>query len=155
MLKVPACKVSNLQNRSSLGSLINTVVSSSYFNGQGEKMSKRLGGIIGCKDKTSSWHLIGFLDGSNIGSTVHHVGEKPTVILYTYINRHAGTTSKPKPKETMSLDRAKHFSIGVGADGCQHYYITILSAIKQITHRQGRRQCLLSDNYQANLTAIY
>ena len=21
----------------------------------------------------------------------HHVGEKPTVILYTYINRHAGT----------------------------------------------------------------
>ena len=28
------------------------------------------GGIIGCKDKTSSWHLNGFPDGSNIGSTV-------------------------------------------------------------------------------------
>ena len=26
----------------------------------GEKMSKRLGGVMGCKDKTSSWHLIGF-----------------------------------------------------------------------------------------------
>ena len=29
-------------------------------------MSKRLGGIIGCKDKTSSWHFIGFLDGSTL-----------------------------------------------------------------------------------------
>ena len=38
----------------------------------GGKMSKRLvGGIIGCKYKTSSWHLNGFPDdGSNIGSTV-------------------------------------------------------------------------------------
>ena len=25
---------------------------------KGEKMSKRLGGIIGCKYKTSSWHLL-------------------------------------------------------------------------------------------------
>ena len=33
-------------------------------------MSKCLGGIIGCKDKTSSWHFIGFPDSSNIGSTV-------------------------------------------------------------------------------------
>ena len=37
---------------------------------KGKKMSKRLGGIIGCKYKTSSWHLNGFLDGSNIGSKV-------------------------------------------------------------------------------------
>ena len=38
---------------------------------RGGEMSKRLGGIIGCKDKTSSWHLIGFPDGgSNIESTV-------------------------------------------------------------------------------------
>ena len=43
-------------------------------------MSKRLGGIIGCKCKTSSWHLNGFPYGSNIGSTVY-IGEKPTVIL--------------------------------------------------------------------------
>ena len=33
-------------------------------------LSKRLGGIIGCKDKTPSWHLNGFVDGSNIGSTL-------------------------------------------------------------------------------------
>ena len=34
------------------------------------EMSKRLGGVIGCKYKTSSWHLNGFPDGSNIGSTL-------------------------------------------------------------------------------------
>ena len=34
----------------------------------GGKMSKHLGGIIGSKYKTS-WHLNGFPDGSNIGST--------------------------------------------------------------------------------------
>ena len=50
--------------------------------------------VIGCKEKTSSWHSIGFPDGSNIGSSVYHIGERPTVILYTYyINRHAGTPS--------------------------------------------------------------
>ena len=34
-------------------------------------MSERLGGIMGCNDKTFLWHLTGFPDGSNIiGSTV-------------------------------------------------------------------------------------
>ena len=34
-------------------------------------MSKRLGGSVGCEDKTSPWHLIGFQpDGSNIESTI-------------------------------------------------------------------------------------
>ena len=64
--------------------------------------SKRLDGITGCKYKTSSWHLNGFPDGNNIGSTVYNVGEKPTGILYTYINRHAGTPENSKNKtETM------------------------------------------------------
>ena len=36
---------------------------------RGEKISKRLGGIKGCKYKTSSWHLNGFPDGNNIGSS--------------------------------------------------------------------------------------
>ena len=30
---------------------------------------EKLGGIIGCKDKTTSWHLTGFPNGSKIGST--------------------------------------------------------------------------------------
>ena len=37
---------------------------------RGEKMPEGLGGIKGCKYKTSSWHLNGFPDGNNIGSTV-------------------------------------------------------------------------------------
>ena len=38
---------------------------------RGERMSKRLSEIKGaCKYKTSSWHLNGFPDGNNIGSTV-------------------------------------------------------------------------------------
>ena len=48
------------------------------------------------------WHLNGFPDGSNIGSTVYNVGEKPTVILYTCINRHAAcrdTRQKAKTKQ--------------------------------------------------------
>ena len=36
----------------------------------GEKMSKRLGGIKGCKYKISSWHLNRFPDADDIGSTV-------------------------------------------------------------------------------------
>ena len=59
-------------------------------------MSKRLGEIIGCKDKTSSGHLIEFPDGSNIGSTVSCQGETH-VMLYIYI-------SKTKAKDAMSLD---------------------------------------------------
>ena len=55
-------------------------------------MSKRLvGGIIGCKYKTSSWHLNGFPDGSVTLGQQYNTGEKPTVMLYTYIKRHAET----------------------------------------------------------------
>ena len=40
-------------------------------------MSKRIGGVIGCKDKTSSWHLNGFPIGSNIEVGQQYVvGEK-------------------------------------------------------------------------------
>ena len=86
-------------------------------------MSKRLGGTIGCKYKTSSWRLIGFLDGVGekptiipytyyINSTWYlngfpdGVGEKPTVILYTfYINRHAEPPSITKQKRLYDIDK--------------------------------------------------
>ena len=61
-------------------------------------MPKRLGGIIGSKDKTSSWHLNGFPDVVTLGQQ-YNVGEKHTVVLllHTYIiNRHAGIPNKPK-----------------------------------------------------------
>ena len=61
-------------------------------------MSKRLGGIIGCKDETSSWHLIGFRVNG------YYVGEKSTMILSTYINRHAGTPNKTKHRQRMHSD---------------------------------------------------
>ena len=44
-----------------------------YFRLERKKPSfilKRLGGIIDCKYKTSSWHINGFPYGSSIGSTV-------------------------------------------------------------------------------------
>ena len=49
-------------------------------------MPKRLGGIIGCKYKTSSWHLNGLPDGSNIGSTVSCVCVSVCVcVLFPFI----------------------------------------------------------------------
>ena len=65
-------------------------------------MSKRLGGIIGCKYKTSSWHLNGFPVVVTLGQQ-YNTGEKPTVMLYTYINRHAGTPDKNKNKNILSV----------------------------------------------------
>ena len=47
-------------------------------------------------------------------------------------------------KNKRSLDRAKFFTLGLGSDGCQLYYITISLDIKHITviirDSQGRRQ---------------
>ena len=45
--------------------------------------------IKGCKYKTSCSPMEITLD-----QQYYNVGEKPTVILYTYINRHAGTSEK-------------------------------------------------------------
>ena len=63
-------------------------------------MSKRLGGIKGCKYKTSPWHSNGFPYDSTIGS--YNIGEKPTVTLYTYINRYAGTPEKQRKQKHCS-----------------------------------------------------
>ena len=60
---------------------------------KGEKMSKRLDGIKGCKYKTSYGIQTGSLMKITLGQQ-YNVGEKPTVILYIYINRHAGTPEK-------------------------------------------------------------
>ena len=62
-----------------------------------EKMSKRLGGIIGCKYTTSSWHLNGFPMVVILGQQ-YNIGGKPTV-MYPYIDRHAGTSDKNKTKQ--------------------------------------------------------
>ena len=75
-------------------------------------MSKRLGGIIDCKDQTSSWHLNGSPMVVTLLGQLCNVGEKPTVILYTYINRHAGTPNNTITKGTVSLDYSSICYIG-------------------------------------------
>ena len=69
-------------------------------------MSKRLGGIMGCKYKTSSWHSIGFHNGMVVTlGQKYHVREKPTAILYTLtLIAMQGHPTKSKTKDTMSLD---------------------------------------------------
>ena len=62
-------------------------------------MSKRLGGIIGCQDKTSSWHSNGFPDGSNVGSTLSW-GEYSIVWS---LHNHMDTTGRPH--RTMQTDQ--------------------------------------------------
>ena len=65
-------------------------------------MSKLLGGIIGCKYRS--------LDGISRGSPMmgvslgqqFNIGEKPTVILYTYINCNAGTPEKQRKQKHCS-----------------------------------------------------
>ena len=61
----------------------------------GGEMSKRLGGIKGCKIQNL---FMAFKRVPRMQITLgqqYNVGEKPTVILYIiYINRHAGTPEK-------------------------------------------------------------
>ena len=74
-------------------------------------MSKRLGGIIGYKDKP----LHSISSGSPMVVTSnqqYNVGENPTVVLYAYINRHAATPNKTKAKYTMSSDYSSICYIG-------------------------------------------
>ena len=48
------------------------------------------------------------------GRQNYHVGEKPTVILYTYITtRHAGTWHQKQRIDTMNLDTAQLFPMDV------------------------------------------
>ena len=74
-------------------------------------MSKRLGGIIDCKYKTSSWHLNGFPVGSNMGSTVLCRGEahRYTVHFFTLIAMQ-GHQTKTKQKQLNRLTRVFHIS---------------------------------------------
>ena len=56
-------------------------------------MSKRLGGSKAANTKPLHGIETGFPMETTLGQQ-DNVGEKPTVILYTYINRHAGTPEK-------------------------------------------------------------
>ena len=53
-----------------------------------------------------------------------NVGDKPTVILYTYINRHTGTPSKTMTKDTMSLNYSSICYIGSRIDRSDRWVST-------------------------------
>ena len=73
-------------------------------------MSKRLiGGIKGCKYKTSLWHLNGFPDGITLLGQQYNVREKPTVILYN--NNNNNTTLLTDHGATMLLLLFLTFSV--------------------------------------------
>ena len=78
----------------------------------GEKMSKRLGGIKGCKYKTSSWHLNRFPMQITLGQQ-YNVGEKPTVILYIYINHIQRIGCQPE-KTTLHGGQSRSWSAEQG-----------------------------------------
>ena len=42
----------------------------------------------------------------------YNIGEKPTVILYTYINRHAGTPEKQRKQNSTSSNTVVYCYIG-------------------------------------------
>ena len=53
---------------------------------------------MGYKYKATTCYLTGFSNGSNLLGQQYNVGEKPTVILYTYINHHAEPPFRTKHK---------------------------------------------------------
>ena len=86
-------------------------------------MSKRLlRGMIGYKHKTFSWHLIGFLDGSNIESTVSFMPVRNPPLYCTLITSMAkkGHQTKQKTEDTMSLNYSCiYYAGGLELDGCR------------------------------------
>ena len=51
----------------------------------------------------------------------YNVGEKPTVILYTYINRHAGTPEKKRKEKKIKENKRKDVVVvfHIQRIGCQ------------------------------------
>ena len=66
----------------------------------GGKMSKDLGESIGCVGTKTLYCIKGFLNV--VTWSKQYIGEKPTVLLYTDIDRHAGTP-KSQSRNTVSL----------------------------------------------------
>ena len=83
-----------------------------------------------------------------------------------------GHRAKQRQRTGWNLDRAQFFTLGLGSDECQHYYIraTILLAIKQLiittavtirltmqeirVLKKNQNAPRLSDNYHVNLTTV-
>ena len=102
-------KIKDHTDNSSLKKIQNAPRTSSEHPPQsgGGKCQNALGGVKGCKYKTSSWHLNGFpmiYIIVTLGQQ-YNIGEKPTdILLYTYIiNRHTGRPEKQRKKTTKNM----------------------------------------------------
>ena len=90
---------------------------------KGGNMSKRLPGrweytTIGCINKNSSWHLIGFPDGTSSGSTVVYCS---LTLIVMQVHQ---TRGKRHDEPGYNLPWC-FFTLGVRSDGCQHYNMII------------------------------
>ena len=54
----------------------------------------------------------------------YNIGEKPTVILYTYINRHAGTPEKQRRQKSTSSNMVVIIYCYIDCDDKSHYIET-------------------------------
>ena len=76
----------------------------------------------------------------------YHVGEKTTfILLYTYIDRHAGTPNKTKTKYTMSLDYSSIYNIGFRIDRMGVDEGNLLSNIIMVMYVERYSNSVLSD----------
>ena len=85
------------------------------------KMSKRSGGIIGCEDKTSSWHLIGFPIMVVTLRQQYHVREKPTVLYCTLLTSIAMQGHQTKQRQRYNnkpIDYTQFARLDLGSYGC-------------------------------------
>ena len=85
---------------------------------KGGEMSKRLGGIKGCKYKTSSWHLNGFSPMKIILSQQCNVGEKPTVYCTLTLITMQGHKKNSKTKQKQCCSTPSHMVVVI-----IYYYI--------------------------------
>ena len=95
---------------------------------KGGKLSKtfRLGGNIGCIDKNSSWHLIGFSDGTSLGSTTVYCSL--TLIAMQVHQTRGKRHDEPEPGYKLFF-----FAWGVRSDWVStlYYHHLTLIAIKK------------------------
>ena len=59
----------------------------------------------------------------------YNIGEKPTVILYTYINRHAGTPEKQRKnkKQKNTIKHGSKDSVAIAIRSLKDRFVTIVS----------------------------
>ena len=99
-------------------------------------MSKRLVGggnnidNIGCKDKRSSWYLMGFPDGSSVANRVNSIVSGRNPPLYSTLNLLISMQVHPRGKDTQGnhlLLSSNGFMIGLLEFFRKYYNNTVVA----------------------------